>query len=66
MADPPNMEFTAEALDKLKTYAAHLPYSIEPNSEMQNLLDFYLTRITQVRAMRGALKQRTTIQVCVD
>ncbi|KAG8915862.1 hypothetical protein FRC00_010753 [Tulasnella sp. 408] len=47
MADPPNMEFTAESLDKLKTYAAHLPYSIEPNSEMQNLLDFYLTRITQ-------------------
>ncbi|KAG8932798.1 hypothetical protein FRC01_012282 [Tulasnella sp. 417] len=47
MADPPNMEFTAEALNKLKTYAAHLPYSIEPNSDMQNLLDFYLTRITQ-------------------
>lgn len=47
MADPPNMEFTAEVLDKLKTYAAHLPYSIEPNSDMQNLLDFYLTRITQ-------------------
>ncbi|KAG8998807.1 hypothetical protein FRB90_012229 [Tulasnella sp. 427] len=47
MGDPPNMEFTADALNKLNTYAAHLPYSIEPNSEMQNLLDFYLARITQ-------------------
>ncbi|KAG8908485.1 hypothetical protein FRB99_005843 [Tulasnella sp. 403] len=47
MADPPTPEFTEEHLKKLRTYASGLPYSIEPNSEIQKLLDFYLTRITQ-------------------
>ena len=38
-------------MDKLKTYAAALPYSIEPNSKMQRMLDFFITRIVQcVRA----------------
>jgi proteasome activator subunit 4 len=32
---------------KLKNYARNLPYSIEPNSRMQELLDFILRRITQ-------------------
>lgn len=34
-------------LQKLKTYAKNVPYSIEPNSKMQKLLDFILLRITQ-------------------
>jgi len=32
---------------KLKAYAESLPYSIEPNSKMQQLLDFFLLRISQ-------------------
>ncbi|KAF8587302.1 hypothetical protein K439DRAFT_1645895 [Ramaria rubella] len=32
---------------KLQTYASSLPYSIEPNSKMQLLLDFYLMRFVQ-------------------
>ncbi|KZT19390.1 hypothetical protein NEOLEDRAFT_1142177 [Neolentinus lepideus HHB14362 ss-1] len=32
---------------KLKTYAQSLPYSIEPNSRMQDMLDFIVTRILQ-------------------
>ncbi|KAG9025662.1 hypothetical protein FRB95_009933 [Tulasnella sp. JGI-2019a] len=46
MADPPE-GCTFEQLEKLKTYSSSLPYSIEPNSEMQSLLDLYLLRITQ-------------------
>jgi len=38
----------AVAFQKLKTYAKNLPYSIESNSKMQKLLDFYLMRIVQV------------------
>ena len=34
-------------LQRLKTYAKNLPYSIEPNSKMQELLDFILQRIVQ-------------------
>lgn len=34
-------------LQKLKTYATNVPYSIEPNSQMQQLLDFILLRLTQ-------------------
>ncbi|GJJ09449.1 hypothetical protein Clacol_003672 [Clathrus columnatus] len=33
--------------DRLKAYAASLPYSIEPDSKMQSLLDFYLMRMVQ-------------------
>ena len=33
---------------KLQTYAKSLPYSIESNSKMQSLLDFYLMRFVQV------------------
>lgn len=33
---------------RLKAYAASLPYSVEPDSKMQGLLDFYLMRIVQV------------------
>lgn len=39
---------TVRAFDKFKAYAASIPYSIEPNSQMQNLLDFYLMRMVQV------------------
>jgi proteasome activator subunit 4 len=38
---------TDHYLQKLKNYAKNLPYSIEPNSKMQELLDFILRRITQ-------------------
>lgn len=44
-------EGTAESLKKLQVYARSLPYSIEPESKMQSLLDFYLTRFVQVSAM---------------
>lgn len=32
---------------KLKNYAKGIPYSVEPNSKMQELLDFILRRIVQ-------------------
>jgi len=38
---------TDHYLQKLKNYAKNLPYSVEPNSKMQELLDFILRRITQ-------------------
>ena len=38
---------TDPAMDRLKNYAKSVPYSIEPNSKMQALLDFFLMRITQ-------------------
>ena len=42
---------TGREMERLKTYAASLPYSIEPNSKMQELLDFFLMRMVQaVRA----------------
>ncbi|KAG8874746.1 hypothetical protein FRB97_005668 [Tulasnella sp. 331] len=47
MADPPACGLTGEQLKKLSGYACSLPYPIEPNSEIQSLLDLYLTRITQ-------------------
>ncbi|KAG8888929.1 hypothetical protein FRB98_006471 [Tulasnella sp. 332] len=47
MADPPARGLTGEQLKKLSGYAYSLPYPIEPNSEIQSLLDLYLTRITQ-------------------
>ena len=34
-------------LQKLKSYAECLPYSIEPNSRMQSMLDLICTRIVQ-------------------
>jgi proteasome activator subunit 4 len=34
-------------MQKLKNYANALPYSIEPNSRMQEMLDFIILRITQ-------------------
>lgn len=34
-------------MQKLKVYAQSIPYSIEPNSQMQDLLDLILTRIAQ-------------------
>lgn len=34
-------------LQKLQNYAKNLPYSIESNSRMQQLLDFILERIVQ-------------------
>jgi proteasome activator subunit 4 len=36
------------AFNKLQAYAKSLPYSIESNSKMQSLLDFYLMRFVQV------------------
>lgn len=32
---------------KLRNYAKSLPYSIEPNSKMQEMLDFILLRLAQ-------------------
>lgn len=34
-------------MQKLKNYAKNLPYSIEPNSKMQELLDLILRKIMQ-------------------
>lgn len=47
-----DVRFTDDAsLHKLKSYARSLPYSIEPNSRMLRMLDFFCTRIVQcVRA----------------
>jgi proteasome activator subunit 4 len=33
------------AIEKHKLYTAYLPYSIEPNSDMQKYLDFIIRRI---------------------
>lgn len=39
------------AMERLRTYVKSLPYSVESNSHMQELLDFFLTRLLQcVRA----------------
>ena len=35
------------SMDRLRLYAKSLPYPIEPNSKMQELLDFYLARMVQ-------------------
>ena len=35
------------AMDRLRTYVKSLPYSVEPNSHMQNMLDFFLARLVQ-------------------
>ena len=35
------------SLVKLRNYAASLPYSIEPNAEMQRQLDLTLSRLSQ-------------------
>lgn len=32
---------------KLKNYCKSLPYSVEPNEKMQQMLDFILLRLTQ-------------------
>ena len=32
---------------KLQNYAKSIPYSVEPNSKMQQMLDFILLRIAQ-------------------
>lgn len=34
-------------LQKLKNYAKSIPYAIESNARMQELLDFFLLRVTQ-------------------
>ncbi|TDL28808.1 ARM repeat-containing protein [Rickenella mellea] len=45
---PDDIEHSVDpAIDRLRTYAKSLPYSVEPNSKMQRLLDFYLMRIVQ-------------------
>ena len=35
------------SMDRLRTYAKSLPYSVEPYSKMQRMLDFFLMRIVQ-------------------
>jgi proteasome activator subunit 4 len=45
---PYDIEYASDHyLQKLKTYAKSIPYSIEPNSRMEELLDTILLRITQ-------------------
>lgn len=34
-------------MEKLRNYAHSLPYSVEPNSEMQDFLDFIVGRLIQ-------------------
>lgn len=41
------MNATDHYMVKLKHYAKSIPYSIEPNSKMQEMLDFILLRLTQ-------------------
>ena len=41
------MHTTDHYMRKLRNYAQSLPYSIEPNSQMQEMLDFILLRLTQ-------------------
>lgn len=43
----PNGVDTDRYLSKLKTYADSLPYSVESNSKMQEMLDFILLRMCQ-------------------
>ncbi|KAH8120571.1 ARM repeat-containing protein [Phellopilus nigrolimitatus] len=53
---PPYVEVPADiehatdsdpAMERLRTYVKSLPYSVEPNSHMQALLDFILARLVQ-------------------
>ncbi|OJT05750.1 hypothetical protein TRAPUB_3410 [Trametes pubescens] len=41
------MHTTDRSMVKLRNYAKSIPYSIEPNSRMQHMLDFILLRIAQ-------------------
>ncbi len=41
------MHATDRYTTKLRNYAQSIPYSIEPNSKMQEMLDFILLRVTQ-------------------
>lgn len=53
--DPPQLKIPQDIQNtgddhymiKLRNYAQSLPYSIEPHSQMMELLDFILLRITQ-------------------
>ena len=45
-ATPPE-EGEDRYIRKLKIYAKNLPYSIEPESKMMEILDFILLRLTQ-------------------
>ena len=64
-------------LEKLMTYTKSLPYSVEPNSKMQSLLDFYLMRFVQVSivlelyasyssCLPSVSKRKTMIPVCCN
>lgn len=50
-ASPPLPDDVMHAADqymvKLRNYAVSIPYSIEPNSRMQTMLDFILLRLSQ-------------------
>ncbi len=41
------MHTTDRYMIKLRHYAKSIPYSVEPNSKMQEMLDFILLRLTQ-------------------
>ncbi|KAL1951774.1 hypothetical protein VTO73DRAFT_923 [Trametes versicolor] len=41
------MHTTDRSMVKLRNYAKSIPYSVEPNSRMQQMLDFFLLRIAQ-------------------
>lgn len=43
----PNGVDSEQYLSKLKTYADSLPYSVESDSKMQEMLDFILLRLCQ-------------------
>lgn len=42
-----NEEYDGRYIAKLKNYCNSLPYSVEPNEEMQDMLDFIILRLTQ-------------------
>ena len=40
-------EYDDRYMDKLKNYCKSLPYAVESNEKMQEMLDFILLRLTQ-------------------
>jgi hypothetical protein len=51
MSEPSEEPRTVRAFKRFNAYASSLPYSIESNSQMQELLDYYLMKVVQVSDM---------------
>lgn len=47
---PDDIQYATEgdpAMERLKAYVKSLPYSVESNARMQDMLDFFLSRLVQ-------------------